>query len=264
VRKYFFVYRTSLRRFLEYRGEIVMDISGKILLPIFVQSVLWRAVIDSTPNGQIAGYTYEAMFQYVNLSILIANFVKVDSVERQISSAIKDGTLNKFLAQPVDFALYNLMTFLADSTPVLLGGIIVYGVMLFTGFVSATAFQIFSGVLMILFGLFISFLLAFMIAALAFYMDEVWTLFVMKSMSMWFLTGQVIPLDMFPESVARVLKFLPFGYLAFVPTKIFTGALSTEEIFFALSVVFCWTLGLYFLYKIFWTYSLRQYSAFGG
>ncbi|MFQ3599632.1 MAG: ABC-2 family transporter protein [Chloroherpetonaceae bacterium] len=264
MKKYFFVYRTSLQRFVEYRGEILMDISGKILLPIFVQSILWRAVIESTPDGQIAGYTYEAMFQYVVLSILIANFVKVDSVERQISNAIKDGTLNKFLAQPVDFALYNLMTFFADSTPVLLGGAIVYGVMLWTGFVSATAFQILSGMLVLLFGLFISFLLAFMIAALAFYMDEVWTLFVMKNMSMWFLTGQVIPLDMFPESVARVLKFLPFGYLAFVPTKIFTGAFSTQEILFALSVVFCWTLGLYLLYKIFWTYSLRQYSAFGG
>jgi ABC-2 type transport system permease protein len=188
----------------------------------------------------------------------------VDSVERQISNAIKDGSLNKFLAQPVDFALYNLMTFLADSTPVLLGGIIVYGMMLFTGFVSATAFQIFSGVLVLLFGLFISFLLAFMIAALAFYMDEVWTLFVMKNMSMWFLTGQVIPLDMFPESVSPLLKFLPFGYLAFVPTKILTGTFSTEEILFALLIVFCWTLGLYLLYKIFWTYSLRRYSAFGG
>lgn len=264
MKKYFFVYRTSLQRFLEYRGEILMDISGKILLPIFVQSILWRAVIESTSDGQIAGYSYEAMFQYLVLSILIANFVKVDSVERQISNAIKDGTLNKFLAQPVDFALYNLMTFFADSTPVMLGGAIVYGVMLSTGFVSATAFQILSGLLVLLFGLFISFLLAFMIAALAFYMDEVWTLFVMKSMVMWFLTGQVIPLDMFPESVAEILKFLPFGYLAFVPTKIFTGTFSTEEILFALSVVFCWTFGLYLLYKIFWTYSLRRYSAFGG
>lgn len=264
MKKYFFVYRTSLQRFLEYRGEILMDISGKILLPIFVQSVLWRAVIDSTPNAQIAGYTYERIFQYSVLGILIANFVKVESVERQIANAIKDGTLNKFLAQPVDFGLYNLMTFFADSTPVLIGSVIVYGAMLFTGFVSATAFQIICGLLILLFGLFISFLLAFMIAALAFYMDEVWTLFVMKNMSLWFLTGQVIPLDMFPESVARVLKFLPFGYLVFVPTKVFTGAFSTEEILFALSVVFCWTLGLYLLYKIFWTYSLRQYSAFGG
>ncbi len=264
MKKYFFVYRASLQRFVEYRGEILMDISGKILLPMFVQSILWRAVIESTPNGQIAGYDYDAMFQYVILSILIANFVKVDSVERQISSAIKDGTLNKFLAQPVDFALYHLMTFFADSTPVLLGGVIVYGAMLLTGFVSATAFQIVSGALVVFFGTLISFLLAFMIAALAFYMDEVWTLFVMKNMTMWFLTGQVIPLDLFPESVARVLKFLPFGYLAFVPTKIFTGAFSTEEILFALSVVFCWTLGFYLLYKIFWTFSLRQYSAFGG
>lgn len=264
MKKYFFVYRTSLQRFLEYRGEILMDISGKLLLPIFVQSILWRAVIESAEHKQIAGYTYEAMFQYIVLSILIANFVKVDSVERQISNAIKDGTLNKFLVQPVDFALYNLMTFFADSTPVMFGGIIVYGIMLLTGFVSATVFEILCGFLVIVFGLFISFLLAFMIAALAFYMDEVWTLFVMKNMLLWFLTGQVIPLDMFPQSVAPILKFLPFGYLAFVPTKILTGMLSAEEILQALLVVFCWTVGLYFLYKFFWTYSLRQYSAFGG
>lgn len=264
MKKYLFVYRVSLKRFIEYRGEILMDVAGKILLPILVQSILWRAVMESSPDGRIAGYDYDAMLRYVVLSLLVANFVKVDAVERQIANAIKDGTLNKFLAQPVDFGLYNLMTFFADSTPTMLGGAVVYAAMLASGFVSATAFQIVSGLLALFFGVLISFWLAFIIAALAFYMDEVWTLFVMKGMAMWFLTGQIIPLDLFPESAQRALKFLPFGYLAFAPTKILSGAYSTDEIAFSLLVVFSWALGLYLLCKLFWSFALRQYSAFGG
>jgi ABC-2 type transport system permease protein len=264
MKKYFFVYRASLQRFVEYRGEIVMDVVGKILVPIFVQSILWQAVMASSKTNSIAGYDYENMFRYVVLSILVYHFVKVDSVERQISNSIQEGSLNKFLAQPIDFSLYHFATFLADSTPVILGGILVYSAMLWAGFVSATWFQIASGVLMLFFGLLISFFLAFLIAALAFYMDEVWTLFVMKNMSLWFLTGQVVPLDMFPESAQRILKILPFGYLSFYPTKIFLGQLPIEEIIFGLQVVFLWSFLLYFVHKLFWNFALRQYSAFGG
>lgn len=264
VKKYFSVYRASLKRFAEYRAEIAMDLSGKILLPTFVQSILWRAVIESTPDGQIAGYDYDAMFRYVVASLLVANVVKVDAIERQIANAIKDGTLNKFLAQPVDFGFYNLMTFLADSTPTIVGGALVYAAMLGSGFVSATAIQIVSGVAVLSCAALISFWLSFIIATLAFYMDEVWTLFVMKGMALWLLTGQIIPLDLFPESAQRILKWLPFGYLAFAPTKMLLGDYSTDEIAFSVWVVFSWTLGLYLLHKFFWSYALRQYSAFGG
>lgn len=264
MKKYFFVYRATLLRFVEYRGEILMDIIGKILVPIFVQSVLWQAVMASSLSQSISGYTYEEMFRYIILSILVYHFVKVDSVERQISNAIKDGSLNKFLAQPIDFSLYHFATFLADSTPVTLGGVLAYLAMLSTGFLSATLLDVALGSLMLGFGLLISFYLAFLIAALAFYMDEVWTLFVMKNMSLWFLTGQILPLDMFPDSAQRILKFLPFGYLSYYPTKIFLGQLAFEEIRFGLQVVFLWTLALYLLYKFFWNFALRQYSAFGG
>jgi ABC-2 type transport system permease protein len=119
-------------------------------------------------------------------------------------------------------------------------------------------------VLATLSGMAVAYLMGFLIAMLAFWMDEVWTLFVMKNLILWFLTGQLVPLDMFPQEVQKVSKFLPFGYLAYFPTKVLTAALPLSEIVSGLGIILSWVVVFYIAYKLFWSYALRKYGAFGG
>jgi ABC-2 type transport system permease protein len=264
VKKYLFVLRASLRRMVEYRSEIVMDTFGKIVLPIGVQLILWKAIIVSNSTQHIAGYSFSDLMQYVVIAILISNFTRVERVEREISGSIREGGLNKFLAQPVDFMLYYFFVYLGDSMPSVVGGTLVYGALCATGVVSVSVAAMLCGLLIILLAAFISYMFSFLLAALAFWMDEVWTLFVMKNLLLWFLTGQLIPLDMFPPAAQRVMSYLPFGYLSYFPTKVLTGRLTFDEIGFGLSVTLAWSAVLYTAYKLFWNYALRRYSAFGG
>jgi ABC-type uncharacterized transport system, permease component, COG4587 len=113
-------------------------------------------------------------------------------------------------------------------------------------------------------GMAVAYLMGFLIAMLAFWMDEVWTLFVMKNLVLWFLTGQLVPLDMFPEAIRQASKFLPFGYLAYFPTKVLTVALPLSEIISGLCIILSWVVMFYIAYKLFWNYALRKYGAFGG
>ncbi|MBC8043662.1 MAG: ABC-2 family transporter protein [Rhizobacter sp.] len=263
MKKYFFVFRTSLQRFVEYRSEIVLDIGGKVLLPIFVQGVLWSSV-TATAGGTLAGYTLGGLITYVVFSIIIYNLMNVGFVEREIANAIREGDLNKFLSKPVDFMLYYFFVFLADNLPVFAASLVLGGLAAAFGVVAVQPQNFAFGITAIILAMYLSYIIAFLIAMLAFWMEEVWTLFVMKNMSFWFLTGQIIPLDLFPPEVQETMKFLPFGYLAYFPTKILTNRLAPPEILFGLTVICAWIFFLTLLYKLFWDYALRKYGAFGG
>lgn len=264
MKKYLFVYRTTLQRFVEYRSELVIDFVGKLFIPISVQWLLWKAVTESTDTGQIASYDFPSLIQYSLFSIVIYNLMKTDYTEREIARAIREGDLNKFLSKPVDFAAYYFAVFLGDNTPVIVSGIALYLVCAAVGMLSVNGLMLVCAVVAIFLAMAVAYLMGFLIAMLAFWMDEVWTLFVMKNLVLWFLTGHLVPLDMFPASVQALCKLLPFGYLAYFPTKVLMHKLPLSEVLWGLGAVLSWAVVFYISYKLFWNYALRKYGAFGG
>ncbi len=264
MRKYFFVYRTSLQRFVQYRSELVIDFVGKIFIPIAVQLLLWKAVTESTDTGKIADYNFDELVRYSLFSIVIYNLMKADYAEREIARAIREGELNKFLSKPIDFALYYFAVFVADNTPVIIFALFIYIGGSTVGLITPQVWAVGLCALATLSGMAVAYLMGFLIAMLAFWMDEVWTLFVMKNLVLWFLTGQLVPLDMFPEAIQQASKFLPFGYLAYFPTKVLTAALPLSEIISGLCIILSWVVVFYIAYKLFWNFALRKYGAFGG
>lgn len=264
MKKYLFVYRTSLQRFIEYRSELAIDLIGKILIPIFVQLVLWQAIILSSQTGEVSGYKFADLTRYLILSILVFNLMRVDNIEREIARAIREGDLNKYLTKPIDFMIYHFMIFLADSTPLIAGTVITYAFLTISGIVVTPMINVLLGTSVIVLAIFVAYMMSFLTGMLAFVMDEIWTISAMKSMTLWFLTGQLIPLDMFPERAQTIMQFLPFGYLSYFPTKIFIDSFSLQEIIFGLEILFGWTIIFYLLYRISWYYAVRVYSAYGG
>lgn len=264
MKKYLFVYRTSLQRFVQYRSELVIDFVGKIVIPIGVQLLLWRAVTQATDTGTIANYSFEALVQYSLFSIVIYNLMKADYAEREIARSIREGELNKFLSKPIDFALYYFAVFLADNTPVIISALLLYAVCSALGIIVPDVLAVGLCAIATLCGMAVAYLMGFLVAMLAFWMDEVWTLFVMKNLTLWFLTGQLVPLDMFPKVVQEIGKFLPFGYLAYFPTKILTASLSLSEVGIGLLTILSWVAVFYIIYKLFWSFALHKYGAFGG
>ncbi|MCS7013672.1 MAG: ABC-2 family transporter protein [Chloroherpetonaceae bacterium] len=264
MRKYFFVYRATLQRFVEYRSELVIDFVGKIFIPISVQGLLWKAVTESTETGRIASYDFSSLIQYSLFSIIIYNLMKTDYTEREIARAIREGDLNKFLSKPIDFATYYFAVFLGDNTPVIVSGMLLYLACAATGILSMNWLMLGCTILATFLGMVVAYMMGFLIAMLAFWMDEVWTLFVMKNLVLWFLTGHLIPLDMFPPVVQTLSRVLPFGYLAYFPTKLLTNQLTLSETLWGLGAVLSWAMVFYISYKLFWNYALRKYGAFGG
>ena len=110
----------------------------------------------------------------------------------------------------------------------------------------------------------LAFLIDFVIALLAFWVEDVRALIRVKTLVGAFLAGQFVPLALFPPAFLPFLEAQPFRYTLSFPLEVLTGSLSTAALLrgFGWQVAYC--VGLWACYRLLWRAGLRAYSASGG
>ena len=78
------------------------------------------------------------------------------------------------------------------------------------------------------------------------------------------LSGAIFPIDFINNNFGALLKYLPFSYLAFVPTQIYLGKFNTDDLILNIIICLFWILFLTFSATKLWKNGIRKYSAFGG
>ncbi|HLZ09047.1 MAG TPA: ABC-2 family transporter protein [Chloroflexota bacterium] len=109
-----------------------------------------------------------------------------------------------------------------------------------------------------------AFLIDYLIGSLAFWVEDVRGLSRVRTLVGAFLSGQIVPLALFPEWLVPYLRVQPFRYTLSFPLEVLTGRLTAGEITlgFALQIGYC--LVLWGAYRLAWHYGLRSYSASGA
>ena len=110
----------------------------------------------------------------------------------------------------------------------------------------------------------VAFLLDFVLGSLAFWLDDVQGLIRVKTLLGAFLSGQLVPLALFPPAALPLLEAQPFRYTLSFPLEVLAGALDGP----ALARGFAWQCGylalLYVAYRLLWHFGLRAYGASGA
>ncbi|MGB9607849.1 MAG: ABC transporter permease [bacterium] len=236
-----------------------------VAVPLLAIIFLWRTIYSYVSN--IKGYNESMMITYYLLSTWLADLTGV-TLLWEITSDIKDGNLSVFLLRPMSYQLYQLSTRIGANLPYSLigAGIIV----LFAIFLARDAFFP-SNLLLIplfLFTAFLSFLLAFQFSYLlslsAFWLEESSAIQLFLEILMLFLSGALLPLNLFPTSIYKILTNLPFQYLLYFPINIYLGKLDFGEISKGITMEVVWIIILQVLIFLFWRRGIRRYSAVGG
>src|SRR5271165_5984548 len=104
---YFTVLRTSIAERLVYRVDFALGTLMRFL-PIVTQIFLWQAVFDGMKGtgGTVAGYSMDNMIAYYLLTMVGRAFSSMPGLAGGIARDIRDGTIKKFLTQPVDMLAY--------------------------------------------------------------------------------------------------------------------------------------------------------------
>ena len=270
MRKYARIFRVSLTERFAYRTDFFL---GTILrfLPMMTTILLWTAVYTGAEAGgrtDIAGFKWREMIAYLLMVQISRMFSSMPGLAGGIARDIKDGSLKKYLIQPLHLIGYLLSYRAAHKAAYIATSALPYALLFgvcykfFDGFPDALTFAAY--VVSLLLSFVVGFALEACIGMIGFWMLEVSSvLYVIMTLN-YFISGHMFPIDLLGEPFATILKALPTQYTAYFPATVFLGKLRGTELAQGLLVELAWAVGLMLLANLMYRTGLRRYSAFGG
>jgi ABC-2 type transport system permease protein len=267
LKLYLAIFRVSLKERMTYRGDFLL---GTILrfLPMITTILLWQAIYTGSQQTTLAGFRYREMIAYLLLTNISRMFSSMPGLAGGIAREIREGTMKRYLIQPVDMIGYLLVYRVAHKVTYIVTSFIPYALLFFIcrdffdGFPDALTLAAFAV------SLILSFLVGFFFEAsvgmVGFWFLEVTSLLYIVMTLNFFISGHMLPLDLLPQYWARLLKALPFQYMAYFPAVVFLGKVKGTDLAFELLRELFWALAFVALARGLYRLGLRRYSAFGG
>lgn len=84
--------------------------------------------------------------------------------------------------------------------------------------------------LMTVLGLFFMVQLNYFLGILTLKYEEISTFLMIKDNLVSLVTGSIVPLALFPERVVGIMRLLPFYYVTYLPSMLFTGRCAEEAV----------------------------------
>jgi ABC-2 type transport system permease protein len=270
VRKYTNIFRVSLIERMAYRGDFLL---GTVLrfLPMVTTILLWRAVFQGTQRKQMAGFDEREMIAYLLLIHISRMFSSMPGLAPGIARDVREGTLKKYLIQPLDMIGYLLSYRGAHKVAYIVTSFLPYAGLfwLCRGYFDGLPGPVTLAAYLV--SLFMAFLIGFFfetcLGMVGFWFLEVSSLLWVVNTVNYFISGQMFPLDLLAERApfwAWLLKNLPFQYLAYFPAVVFLGKVQGPELAQGLAVEAGWVVLLIVLSRWLFARGLRRYSAYGG
>ena len=262
---------------MTYRGDFLL---GTILrfVPMITTILLWRAIYQGADEsaganrtslgGSTITFSYREMIAYLLLTQISRLFSSMPGLAGGIAREIREGTLKRYMLQPMDMIGYLLSYRVAHKVAYIVTSFIPY-VLLFS--ICSGYFDGFPDPLTLVayaVSLILSFLVGFFFEAcvgmVGFWFLEVTSLLYIVMTLNFFISGHMLPLDLLPEPWACILKALPFQYMAYFPAVVFLGKVKGTTLALHLVGEFLWAVFFMLLARGLYRLGLRRYSAFGG
>jgi ABC-2 type transport system permease protein len=242
-------------------------------LPIVTQIFLWGAVFSGMAattgsRHDIAGYSYHDFVAYYLLTMISRAFSSMPGLASGIARDIREGTVKKYLIQPIDmlgFLMLNRVAHKLVYYTVALGPFALVFYLcraFFPGWPDAVTMLAFMAALVMSFLL--GFLLEATIGMIGFWFLEVRSLLFVYMLISFFFSGHMFPIDMLPGAWATVVKLVPLQYLAYFPAAVFLGKVTGPELIWGLWIEFAWVVFFLVTARLAFRFGVRHYSGFGG
>lgn len=231
---------------------------------ILIYYFLWKYVFMS--REELHGFTAVQMTTYVVLSRTLSSQFS-GGINKEFAEWVYKGNIVVELLRPVHLA-FNLFGkrlgeffffLLFKGIPIgILGTLLLGG----CGPAGVVEFLLFFVSVLVSIG--ILFWIEVAVGIVSFFTLNTYGLAFTKSALLSILSGGVVPLFLFPESVARVLDYLPFAGMVTVPVYTYLGKYSIQEAgsFIVLQVVWCVLLGV--LVMAFYQKAIKKVVVQGG
>jgi ABC-2 type transport system permease protein len=270
-RKYVNIFRVSLIERLAYRGDFFFSTCLRFL-PMVTTILLWTAIFEGTSartsGARLSGFSYREMIAYLLLVHISRMFSSMPGLASGIARDIRDGSLKKYLLQPIDMLSYLVSYRAAHKVAYIVTACLPYGLLFFLcrGYFDTfpLGWNLAGYVASLLLAFVIGFYFEACIGMVGFWFLEVTSLLYVVNIVNFFISGQMFPLDLLAPFWRDLLKALPFQYLAYFPATVFLGKVEESALAEGLLTQAAWAVFFIVLARVLYRLGLRRYSAFGG
>ena len=275
LRTWWTMLKICLEERLVYRGDFALGTLMRFL-PIVTQVFLWTAVFGATSRGDIAGYSRNDIVAYYLLTMLTRAFSSMPGLAGGIARSVRDGSVKKFLIQPVDYVSFLLAARVAHKLVYYAVAAIPFALVFFLCRSYFPPIPDATTIAAFLLSLALSFLLGFFMEAtlgmLGFWFMEVSSIVFGYMLVQYLLSGHMFPIDLLRTvptgisgmSLADVVHWLPFEYTAYFSSAIWLGKVQGAALVNALLIEAGWVVVMAVACRVAWWRGTRRYSAFGG
>ena len=272
LRKYWNICRVSLIERLTYRADFFLATLLRFL-PMLTTILLWQAVYagaDATKGQtQLSGFTFNEMVAYLLLVHISRMFSSMPGLAAGIARDVREGTLKKYLIQPIDMIAYLVSYRAAHKMAYIATSALPYGLLFVLCWpmfpeISLSFWQVAAYIVSLLLGFLIGFFFEAAIGMVGFWFLEVTSLLYIVNTLNFFVSGQMFPVDLLPHPWDTILKALPFQYMAYFPAAILLGKVQGTDLIYGLLGEAFWVVVFIALARWLYRLGLKRYSAYGG
>jgi ABC-2 type transport system permease protein len=244
-----------------YRVEFLFEVLGSAAAPAAIQWVLWYALFNIGGATHVAGMSYTDLIQYTWISLLFTQ-IRGGDHDFELQEMIRSGGLSTYLLRPCSVIEF---TWIRGVAPKLfLAGLGLVTGLAFSPWLGISPVNLLVAMGFAILGNIIHYQLGASIAATAFWWEEGYSILMVKNMLVGLLSGELVPLSLFPENLQWIWKSTPFYLYVFGPVQIAQGKWDTKEIFMHLGIAAAWLMVGWALIRITWGIGIRRYQSLGG
>jgi ABC-2 type transport system permease protein len=263
------ILKTCLEERFVYRGDFAFATLLRFM-PIVTNIFLWGAIYAAGTSREISemnGYSYADMVAYYLLAMVGRAFSSMPGLASGIAREVRDGTVKKYLTQPMDMLGYLFWHRVAHK---LVYYVVAVGPFALVFWMCRSylpgwpeAWTLLAFVISLELSFLIGFLMEAWLGLIAFWFLEVSSLLFIYMMINYFLSGHMIPLDWLGP-LGEWVRYAPFQYLAYFPAAILLGKYDHAQLVVELLIELAWVLALFVLCRVTLARGVRHYGAFGG
>lgn len=244
-----------------YRSEFFLEFIGSAIVPATIQWILWYAMFKIGGATEVAGMTYVELMHYTAVSVLFTQ-VRGGNHDFELQEMIRSGQLSNYLLRPVGVVEFVYIQGVA-------GKLLVAGVCLGVGLIAGLWMgwapeRMIGAMLLALMGNIIHYQLGAALATTAFLWEEAYSILMVKNLVVSLLSGELIPLNMFPEQWQWIWKSTPFYLYVFGPAQYALGHWTHVEFLTNFAIGIIWMVVGWALIKATWGLGMRRYLSLGG
>ena len=268
--KYFSILRINWVHALEYRGNALIGLFA-ILSGLFIEYQIWALIFESnnqspvSMSGTSEKFSFNRLIVFIFLSIIVGQLKSSWMTSSQMILEIRQGLINKYLIRPISYFWYNFMMFIGVNSLyyIVYMLLIVIFILLFPNMIFTTFSSMIGFIVCLTLSIYLSYCIYFIMACFAFWFGEVRSIVTAYNLGMLMISGQYIPIRLFPENVLSIIQWTPIPFLVDLPVSIATGLIVGYEWFdlFLYGLLWCVILTVisFMIYRI----GIKDYEAFG-